>query len=579
MKVALQLLTSFAMLAATASGSRNDEALVKHLPGLDFRKLSFKHYAGHLELKEEEKLFYWYTESQSDPENDPIVLWLNGGPGCSSLGGMFTENGPFIVNDDMSIKLNRYSWNRRANMVWLESPAGVGFSGDVEGPNYYNDDVVANKTREFLTLFFDKFSELKNREFYITGESYAGMYIPYLVDRLVEQPIKGVNLKGFAIGNPFTDNIIDGNSYIDYYYSHAMMSLEAYEKVKVACGAHIGCFFDDTPCPSGCEALLEEVEVAATANGLDPYFIYGDICLLDNAQVKALRKRAKPSAQNSPNHRGDIGACADSLTHIYLNLPEVQVAIHAIKPGGKTVVWKGCSDPVGDLFKSSPSSLPKYHNILSHDLKALIYSGDADSVVNFIGTERWIGGEGLKLRIEEKWRAWFGPDKQLAGYVQKYEGLTFKTVKGAGHMVPAVRPLHGLNLFECFVYGQEACNKFAYPVDDNEIEAGLTVVQSTADSLNLVNDSVNSDTSSSSLERMVMPGVFGLIVMVVADTADSLNLVNDSVNQDTSSSSLEWMVMPGVFGLIVMVVAVAIRNFRKREHYQRMYANGYQTVV
>ncbi|KAE8882399.1 hypothetical protein PF005_g7956 [Phytophthora fragariae] len=545
MKAVAALLLLAGFVVAMASGARNDDALVTHLPGLDFRKLSFQHYSGHLELEGKEKLFYWYTESQSDPENDPVVLWLNGGPGCSSLGGLFTENGPFVVRDDLSIKVNRYSWNRKANMVWLESPAGVGFSGDVEGPNYYNDDTVAAKTREFLGLFFDKFSELKNRDFFITGESYAGMYIPFLVDRLVEEPIDGVNLKGFAIGNPFTDNIIDGNAYIDYYYSHAMVSLEAYEKIKVECGAHIGCLFDETPCPAGCEALLEEAEVGANAEALDPYFIYGDICLLDNNQAKALRKRAKPSAQISPTHRGDIGACADSLTHAYLNLPEVQEALHVTKPGGKYVVWKGCSDPVGDLYASSPSSLPKYHNILGRGLKVLIYSGDADSVVNFIGTERWIGGQGLELRITEKWRAWFGPDKQLAGYLQKYDGLTFKTVKGAGHMVPAVRPLHGLNLFECFVYGQDACNKFVYPLDDNEIEAGLTVVQTA--------NNVDSD--------------------------DSIDAVNGSVTAGESGLTLGWMTMPGVCALVVMLVAVAVRNARKRGRYQRLLSNGYQNVV
>ncbi|CEG45306.1 serine protease family [Plasmopara halstedii] len=492
------------------SSHDHDDTLVKQLPGLT-SQLSFQHYAGHIQLQENEKLFYWYTESQDEPKNDPIVLWLNGGPGCSSLGGFFTENGPFVVRDNLSLQVNRYSWNRKVNMVWLESPAGVGFSGDVKGPDYYNDDIVALKTHEFLRLFFNKFKELKDREFYITGESYAGMYIPYLVDRLVNDPLEGVNLKGFAIGNPFTDNLIDGNAYIDYYYSHAMVSLEAYETIKVQCGAHIGCLFDATPCPVGCEALLKEAESEANADALDPYFIYGDICLMDNTQAKALRKKAKPSVQISPTHRGDIGACADSLTHLYLNLPEVQEAIHVTDSvDGNYVKWNGCSDLVGDLYTSSPSSLPKYQNILNQNLTALIYSGDADSVVNFIGTERWIGGQGLQLRILEKWHAWFGPDKQLAGYVQEYEGLTFKTVKGAGHMVPAVRPLHGLHLFECFVFGQDACEKFMYPMDDNEIETGLTVQNVKLDYLN---GNVVSNKSTILLIMMITCGVSLLVVV------------------------------------------------------------------
>ncbi|RLN96929.1 hypothetical protein BBJ28_00027003, partial [Nothophytophthora sp. Chile5] len=231
----LQLLSGLAAalaLATSVAAASNDEALVTDLPGLASDVVTFKHYAGHLELDAKEKLFYWYAESQSDPSKDPIVLWLNGGPGCSSLGGFFTENGPFVVRDDLSVKVNRYSWNRKVNMVWLESPAGVGFSDNVQAADYYNDDTVATKTYEFLSRFFDKFEELKGRDFYVTGESYAGMYIPYLVDRLVDAPLEGVNLKGFAIGNPFTDNIIDGNAYMDYYYSHAMVSLESYEKMQ-----------------------------------------------------------------------------------------------------------------------------------------------------------------------------------------------------------------------------------------------------------------------------------------------------------------------------------------------------------
>lgn len=541
MKILYQLVMSFAAIVL-ASARNNDDALVTHLPGLDPSTLSFKHYSGHLELQGKERLFYWYTESQNKPEDDPIVLWLNGGPGCSSLGGLFTENGPFVVQADLSIKLNRFSWNRKTNMVWLESPAGVGFSGDVEDRSYYNDTVFAAKIREFISLFFSKFSELKNRDFYIAGESYAGMYIPYLVDLLLDQPLPGVNLKGFAIGNAFTDNIIDGNAYVDYCYTHALVSLEAYEEIKLHCGVNIGCLYDDTPCPTKCGELLKQAKMGADTSALDPYFIYGDKCLLNITEANALKKLAEPLMHMSSAQRGDIGTCAHPLTDVYLNQPKVQEAIHATQPGGQHVVWKVCSDPVGDNYQSSPSSLPKYRKILTHDLKILIYSGDADSVVNFIGTERWIGSQGLKLRVKTKWHAWFGPDKQVAGYEQQYEGLTFKTVKGAGHMVPAVRPLHGLHLFECFLFGQSACTKFVYPIEGNEIDAGLTVTQQHAD-------------------------------LTAPLTAAS------SVNDESGSSSLKWLALPGVCGLIAVLVVIAVRNAKTRGSFQRLYSNGYQAIV
>ncbi|TYZ66551.1 hypothetical protein PybrP1_011414, partial [[Pythium] brassicae (nom. inval.)] len=289
-------------------------------------------------------------------------------------------------------------------------------------------------------------------------------------------PLAGVNLQGYAIGNPFTDSKIDGGAYMDYYYSHGLISLENYREMQKQCGADIGCVNIDGECPEQCQAVLEEGILAVQEDQFNPYFIYGDKCLLTNYQVDAMRKRSHKKAlklqalagATQLSQRLDIGPCAESYTQSYLNQAAVQKAIHV----SEHVAWTDCNDAVSNVFTRSNSSLPKYHNILGKGLKALIYSGDADSVVNFIGTERWIGEDGLKLHVTNKWRAWFGPDKQLAGYVQDYDGLTFKTIKGAGHMVPAVKPLHGLNMFECFLYGDDECAKFSYPNDDDEIESG-----------------------------------------------------------------------------------------------------------
>lgn len=481
MKV-IRSLAVFAALASSvtvvsASEDKHAADRVTDLPGLS-TDVGFKHYSGHLtlETQEKEQLFYWYTESQEKPAEDPIVLWLNGGPGCSAMGGFFTENGPFVVNADLSLKVNRHAWNRKTNLVWVESPAGVGFSGKVQDASYYNDDVVAQRMYDFLELFFAKYDELKDRKFYITGESYAGIYIPYLVNLLVEKPIAGVNLQGFAIGNPFTDSKIDGGAYMDYYYSHGLISLENYREMQKQCGNDIGCVNIDGQCSDACQAVLEEGILAVQEDQFNPYFIYGDKCLLPADQASTLRKKTHKARKNaalagtmSNDARLDIGPCAETFTQRYLNQEKVQKAIHVTEK----VSWTDCNDAVSNVFTRSDSALPKYHNILGKGLNGLIYSGDADSVVNFIGTERWLGEDGLKLHVTNKWHAWFGPDQQLAGYVQDYDGLTFKTIKGAGHMVPAVKPLHGLNMFECFVYGDDECASFTYPSDEEEIEAGV----------------------------------------------------------------------------------------------------------
>ncbi|ETV91952.1 hypothetical protein H310_13601 [Aphanomyces invadans] len=211
-----------AVVAASSSPHK-----ISSLPGYnDAKPINFDQYAGHMALPSNgQKMFYWHVESESSPSTDPLVLWLNGGPGCSSLTGFFGELGPFVVQSDLSVKRNPYAWNRKTNMVFLESPGGVGFSQRVN-ETLYTDDYTTARAYEFLEQFFELYPTYKNRDFYVTGESYAGIYVPYLVHKLVKDPIANVKLTGFAIGNAYTDSASDAGSYIDYFYSHALISIE-----------------------------------------------------------------------------------------------------------------------------------------------------------------------------------------------------------------------------------------------------------------------------------------------------------------------------------------------------------------
>ncbi|CAK4382988.1 unnamed protein product [Aphanomyces euteiches] len=386
------------------------------LPGYnDSKPINFDQFAGYIRLPSNgQSMFYWLVEAETTPRSAPLVLWLNGGPGCSSLSGFFTELGPFVVQSDLTVKRNPYAWNRKANMIFLDSPAGVGFSRPVLDDSEYNDDVTAARTYEFLVAFFAMYPQYNGRAFYVAGESYAGIYIPFLVHNLVLNPISNVNFTGFAIGNPFTDRKIDGSAAIEFKYTHGLISIETYQLVVAKCPPHIlwQCEFNGPQCTAACFGALMEASLSAHLFDLNPYYIYGDVCLLQDGQARAL----KPSPIRPNTYRGE-----------------------------------------------------KYPTILA---AGLIYSGDADSIVNFVGTQRWITREGLNLSIEAPWRPWFGPDQQLAGYTETYTNLTFTTIKGAGHMVPATRPLHALYMFECFLYGQMACETFAYPTDSLEYLSG-----------------------------------------------------------------------------------------------------------
>ena len=145
--------------------------------GLTFTP-NFNSYSGYINVDRasNRNMFYFFSESQRDPKNDPVVLWLTGGPGCSSLSAMLSENSAFRPdpNDPSKLIQDNYSWNRVANVIWLESPAGVGFSYSDNKDDYNVGDVrTANDTYTFLLGFFTEFPQFQKNKFYVTGESYG----------------------------------------------------------------------------------------------------------------------------------------------------------------------------------------------------------------------------------------------------------------------------------------------------------------------------------------------------------------------------------------------------------------------
>lgn len=200
----------------------NDE--VKKLPGWQ-SQLPSKQYSGLLQIPNSSPnryYHYYFVQSQSiinnNPYSDPFIVWFNGGPGASSLQGLFTEMGVFHLNDYSLIYnvtgipqlwYNQYTWSTFANMLYIESPAGVGFSycDGNEGPHLscptWNDSATAKDNYQVLKEFFKGYPEyLNNSQFYLSGESYAGVYVPTLVMEIENNNNFGLPpLKGFAIGN------------------------------------------------------------------------------------------------------------------------------------------------------------------------------------------------------------------------------------------------------------------------------------------------------------------------------------------------------------------------------------------
>lgn len=182
--------------------------------------------AGLVNLTNGDDMFYWLFRSRRSPTTDPLVFWLTGGPGCSSEVAIFYENGPFTINDDMTLKYNNYSWNDVSNIAYIDNPVGTGFSHS-SGLGHLDrtEDEIAADMYIFIQGFLVENPEFYGRDFYITGESYAGHYIPaiayYLVNNVTDLRI---NFKGIAIGNGWVDPYLQYPAYATFAYENDLIS-------------------------------------------------------------------------------------------------------------------------------------------------------------------------------------------------------------------------------------------------------------------------------------------------------------------------------------------------------------------
>lgn len=460
---------------------------IKSLPGLNYT-LNFKHYSGYLEADGKQNRFwhYWFTESQSDPSKDPLVLWLNGGPGCSSLLGLLTELGPYSVTKEGSVVENPFSWNKRANVVFMESPAGVGFSYAVDGSVRADDDSTAKQNHHALRSFLNKFPQFKDRPLYLTGESYGGVYLPTLAVLADQDP--EMNLKGVAIGNGYLDANKLAESLIFFSYYHGLIGHSGWKGLQTHCcdgkpPARGVCKFIDPRRSEKCTQFIKEATTTILDSGLNPYNLYDrcagvgskfensfdkkhqligrehfDKSLIMHAFNVSNLKRSRSSKHHSVRKfqliRGDPPCTDDGDVIRYLNRDDVKSALNVpqgLKP------FTTCFDEIEYtmIYPASKDGLaPQIRSLIESErnLTLLVYNGDIDMMCNFFGDEWFV--DDLKRKVIADYSPWH-VNGQVAGFVKHFEGITYMTVKGSGHMVPTDKPAEALKMFNIFLYGHE----------------------------------------------------------------------------------------------------------------------------
>eukprot|EP00586_Coscinodiscus_wailesii_P010058 CAMPEP_0172513708 /NCGR_PEP_ID=MMETSP1066-20121228/254569_1 /TAXON_ID=671091 /ORGANISM="Coscinodiscus wailesii, Strain CCMP2513" /LENGTH=521 /DNA_ID=CAMNT_0013294089 /DNA_START=172 /DNA_END=1737 /DNA_ORIENTATION=- len=471
------------LLPSTKANLRNQlssshDDFVKSLPGYS-DSLPSPWYSGYLRYKINARTInthYIYIESEKNEIDDftPIIFWSNGGPGASSLFGIFTEIGPLNLSD-LSLQTkafkrggiptplyNSRGWAHLGGILAFDAPAPVGFSycdENMSGDGYscggWDDELAAKNNYLALTAFYEKFPDLRTRPLFLTGESYAGIYIPMLAQKILEEEIDAgddekLNLIGFAVGDACVGekSVCGGQSGIKerlfqvlFYAGHGQIPWKTYQEVVSACGEMINLNMDQLREDDNCNNALNKVK--EQVGGVYEYHLYDDCVYRNEFMRRQLQDEYYDVSMSEALN--DYPCGGGFVMDQYLQLGTVKQALNIPQ---NVTFFDGDN---GDNFNYTESELDlrpfyidvakgKYKTKNGGQLRMLVYNGDADPAITSFIAHDWTSNLGLEE--VEPWRPWTVDNcKRMGGHVTRYEGsFDFLTIRGAGHMVPTYKP-------------------------------------------------------------------------------------------------------------------------------------------
>lgn len=393
-------------------------------------------YAGYITVNQQlnSNLFFWFVPSLSDPVNAPVILWLQGGPGTTSLLGFFSEHGPYRVSTDGTrAEFRQLTWAQRYSMLYVDQPVGAGYSFTENEAGYArNMTDVGRDMLEFLQQFFTLFGDLAENEFYLSGESYAGKYVPTIGatihENIYSMRVK-INFQGILYGNGITDpvNMLDigeftyGIGLIDRTAANHMTRIagEAVKHIrsgKTALAARVvdSLFF----------GIATNTTFFKNVTGFEYYYNY-----LYDTEPKDIR-----------------------LYKQFVIRPEIRRALHVGKREFSTT-----RDVVYDHFREDflRSAVPQLTVLLENGYRVLVYSGPLDISVpttqseQFLSRLAWSRADRWARAPQRIWRSAGG--QKLLGYKKTLDNLSFVVVRNSGHMVPYDQPEAMLELLTAFI--------------------------------------------------------------------------------------------------------------------------------
>ncbi|CAH1131204.1 unnamed protein product [Ceutorhynchus assimilis] len=384
--------------------------------------LNVTSYAGYFTVDEryDSNIWFWYFPSADKPTDDPVVLWLNGGPGASSLNGLFDENGPFIVGSDGSVSLREYSWHKNHSLLFVDNPVGVGYSFTNGNGLARNETKVGEDMHSALTQFFQLFPALQKNTFFISGESYSGKYLPAIGYTILKKnPIaeSKINLQGILIGDGWTDPINQLN-YGPFLYNTGLISASVKEQIDQ---------YRDNAIK-----LIQAGEYSAADEVTNE--IYSLVGSVSNVNIyNYVEKYDDPDVWPS-----------------YLNTDELRRAIHV---GNIIFGDKGAGEALEDDISQSIAPLVEE---LLENYPVLLYTGQLDIIcgypmaLDYIQKLNFTGIEEYRNSSRDIWYV----NGEPAGYVRTGGYLTELLVRNSGHMVPRDQPRWAYDMLYKFTRNQ-----------------------------------------------------------------------------------------------------------------------------
>ncbi|XP_076765248.1 venom serine carboxypeptidase [Xylocopa sonorina] len=408
-----------------------NKALVQHKEMYEISS-----YAGYLTVNKQynSNMFFWFFPAVNSPGTAPVVLWLQGGPGATSLFGLFMENGPFIVTSNKTLAMRKYSWNYSHNLLYIDNPVGTGFSFTDDDKGYaVNETDVGRDVHTALVQFFKLFPELGSNDFFVTGESYGGKYVPAVSHAIKDYNIKAttkINLKGLAIGNGLTDPE-NQLLYGDYLYQLGLLD---------ANGRELFHKYEDTG-----RKLIKEGKY------IDAFNLFDELLDSDLTSSPSLFKNLT-GFDYYFNYLETQDTNESDYMVEWLQRADIRKAIHV----GNCTFHVEAKEVEEHLKADIMQSLAILIADLTQHYRVLLYNGQLDIIVAYPLTEnymqklKWAGAEKYKTAKRRKWYV----GNELAGYAKTVDNFTEVLVRNAGHMVPSDQPKWALDLITRFTHNK-----------------------------------------------------------------------------------------------------------------------------